>query len=421
MKRIFKLAINVFYDYLKEIIIALIVLTIAGSEFTPLKIWSKIVLPVLLYKYSGWIAFVILSIYLLFDKYRQKLFTKPVATLKLVPQYNQNRWSPGSLRGMPITHLVCSLYVSNVSNVNVFVCRAMLRKRKVEGSVFVRRSDRDIYGSYPIPPGHTTEMSIDFVVPLIICKKNKPYNSSVDVIDQFENKHRVHNIKFLPIPETKEEPPRPPLEIISEIQDPIEKSTVAVLQAELDRYRNCGRRVGGLGSIVTTYKGQTFHGMGTEWRKPDSPELQSVVPDPDNAKIESDNASILIKLHSSLSVDQKNIFTDTLLKRLSRETAYASIGYFVLFVLFCTGNLSKALTAAKEKLQNDETYGFSDLLILLNGMLRYEYPKFTVEMLDDIERFIKNINEHTFNIQEKINVIRTIFLKEDLNKKPQII
>ena len=45
--------------------------------------------------------------------------------------------------------------------------------------------------------------------------------------------------------------------------------------------------------------------------------------------------------------------------------------------------------------------------MLLNGLLRYRYPDFTNEMLDDIEKFLLGLKEHPFQIPEKIAAIRT--------------
>lgn len=412
MDKIISVIGKVLYDYLIAIITGLIVLLIVGTELTPLKLLSNFILPVILSRYSGWIAFLILLVYMLTSKLKNKLRTKHVETMKLIPQHNRSHWSMGTLEAKPIMHLYGHFYVTNISRDNVFICGAKLRKPKIDGHILVRHVGQNIYGSYPIPPGHTTEAIVDFIVQSKIYKKSKQYVSNIDFIDQFGNSYRIRSVKFFPTPEVKEEPVGLPLETVSDIKNPIERNIVAILQAELERYKNCGRRVGGLGSIQTTYKGRTSRGVGTDWREPDSPKLQSVVPDPENATIESDNASTLIRFYHSLSPEQKDNFVEFLLKRLSREAIYASVGYFSLFVLFHTGHLSKALRTAKDKLQNDTTYGFSDFMRLLDGLLKYEYPKFTKTMIDNTEQFLKNIEEYTFRIQERVNAIRILSLGE---------
>jgi len=203
------------------------------------------------------------------------------------------------------------------------------------------------------------------------------------------------------------------METVSDIVNPVEREVVAVLQAEVYRYKDCGRIVGGLGSIKTTYQGRSYCGIGTEGRKLGSPELQSIVSDPENAKIESDNASALIKFYSTLDDQKKNDFESSLINRLSRETPYASIGYFILFVLYRIGHLKKALERAKNELQGDSAYGFSDFLRLLSGLLYYEYPNLSTGMLNDIEQFLGGIKEYMFKIPEKVSAIRTILLAKN--------
>ena len=44
--------------------------------------------------------------------------------------------------------------------------------------------------------------------------------------------------------------------------------------------------------------------------------------------------------------------------------------------------------------------------MLLNGLLKFRYPDFTSEMLDEIERMIHGLTEHTFLIPAKIAAIR---------------
>jgi len=209
----------------------------------------------------------------------------------------------------------------------------------------------------------------------------------------------------------------PQMEIVSDITNSVEREIVAVLQAEINRYKDCGRKVGGLGSIQTTYQGRSYCGVGSDWRKADSPNLQAIVPDPENAKIESDNGSTLIRFYDSLKKQQQNDFVECLLKRLSRETPYTSVGYFILFVLYRIGHLNKALETAKKELQGDSGYGFSDFLQLLDSLLKYEYPKFSTEILDDIEHFLKGIKEHTFRISERLLAVRTNLLRKRTEKK----
>lgn len=284
------------------------------------------------------------------------------------------------------------------------------------GHIFVRHPQQDVYGRYLIPPGCTTEASADFWIRPPICEEDEPLVADIDFTDQFGNCHRVRKVKFHPRPKKREEPITPQMEVVSDISNPIEREVVGVLQAELYRYKDCGRIVGGLGSIRTSYQGRSYCGVGADWRKADSPELQAIVPDPQNAKIESDNGSTLIKFYESLENQQRNNFVESLLRRLSRETAYAPVGYFILFVLYHIRYLKKALDTAKRELQGDSTHGFSDFLRLLDGLLKYEYPEFSREMVDDIEQFLKGIKEYTFGISERLLAVRAFLLVKRMEK-----
>ena len=54
--------------------------------------------------------------------------------------------------------------------------------------------------------------------------------------------------------------------------------------------------------------------------------------------------------------------------------------------------------------------------MLFNGLLRFRYVDFTNEMLDEIERFLDGLNEHSFQIPEKLAAIRTARLLQRSNK-----
>lgn len=346
-------------------------------------------------------------------RYRPKV---PRETIRLIPQSRHNRWSLGSSKGEPAMHVVCDWHITNISDVDALICEVSLRKPKTIGHISVRHPHQDIYGDYSIPPGHTTEASADFWIQPPIRKEGEPLIVDIDFVDRFGNSHRVRKVKFRPPPEKKEKPIVPQTETVSNISNPVEREIVTVLQAEIDRYKECGRKVGGLGSIQTTYNGRSYCGLGDDWRKANSPKLQAIVPDPENAKIESDNASTLIKFYSTLKNHQHNDFVESLLRRLSRKTAYAPVGYFILFVLCNIGYLNKVLETAKKELQGDPAYGFSDFLRLLDGLLKYEYPKLSTEMLNDIEQFLKGIKDYTFRISERVSAIRTISLAKRIEK-----
>jgi hypothetical protein len=302
--------------------------------------------------------------------------------------------------------------------------------------VSIRDPKDNIFGRYPILPGATTEVCTDFIVKPPILEEGQDFKTTVILIDQLGNEHKVKNVVFKGPKPKEPKKAEPPKESIHAISDPIEKEIVAVLKAEVNRYRECGRRVGGLGSVRTTYKGQTTRGVGTEWRIADSPENQSIILDVDTAKIVSDNTTALLKLYRKLRDDEeRERFVAALLKRLSRSTEYAPVGYLILLVLFRIDRLSEALNTAKRDLHKDGAHGFSDLLRLLDGLLRFEHSvgrlqkplktakgdfhfersTFTPALLDEVERFVEGLDEDTFHIQERVAAIRVYRLATQPN------
>lgn len=160
-------------------------------------------------------------------------------------------------------------------------------------------------------------------------------------------------------------------------------------------------------------------GVGTDSWNPNSPKNQSISANPDGCDLRSDNLDALMAFYSGLSATQKEQFASALLARMDGK-AYLPVTYFIVCVLWKIGRLRDALEKAKANLPQGEikVFGLSNALMLLNGLLRYRHPAFTNEMLDDIERFLVGLNEHTFQIPEKLAAIRTARLmagRKELN------
>lgn len=200
-----------------------------------------------------------------------------------------------------------------------------------------------------------------------------------------------------------------PLEIPSSLTDPIEKQLVSLLQSELKRYEKCGRKTGGLGSIYTIYGDQTLTGVGFDLWHSNSPHNQSIAKDTEIAALKSDNLDALLILYGKLQSDeQRKKFANCLIDRIDANKRYLSISYFIVCALWKLGYLNDALIKVKSALpqEEDQEYGLSNVLKLLNGLLHYFHPDFTAESLDYIEQFICGLAEHTFSIAEKITSIR---------------
>jgi len=208
---------------------------------------------------------------------------------------------------------------------------------------------------------------------------------------------------------TPKQPAPAPLEPVYAIKDRITKEVAAVLQSELGRYDKHGREQGGLGSVHIVYQGRSMGVGATDGWNPNSPKNQSIVEDPDEAVLQSDNLDALLAFYGRLSDDSERAqFIVALLNRLGGDIGYAPVSYFVVCTLWKVGHLKEALQQAKIALPHEDNkpFGLSNALFMLNGLLRHLHSDFTQEMLDDIEGFVHGLPIHTFQISEKIASIR---------------
>jgi hypothetical protein len=344
-------------------------------------------------------------------RYRPRV---PRETVRILPQVHGCRWNMGSVSGVPAMQINGRWYATNITGDPVLLLGARLVSPATEAHfVIVRHSEGDIFGDFPILPRATTEVSTLFWVIPLRRREGEDFVSNVLFLDQYGNRHKIKKVRFRgpPVPKPKET--EPGKEAIHSITDPIEKQIVSVLKAEVSRYAECGRGAGGLGSIQTTLDGRSHAGVGTEWRESNSPKNQSLVLNAQQVVIESDNAAALLNLYGSLKTEEEQTrFVAALLKRLSKTTEYAPIGYFIFYVLFSIGHLSDALDTARKDLQGDAAYGFSDLVRLLDALLRFKHPEFDAKALDDVERFTEGLTEDTFRIAERLAAIRAVRLSQ---------
>lgn len=342
------------------------------------------------------------------SRYKPKV---PRETIRILPQIHGCWWGQGSVSGKPAMQVAGHWHVTNITGNEVLLLATCISKPRTDGNILTRHPEENIFGGYPILPGDTTEVISDFWVVPPVRNVGEDFKTSVVMTDQYGNEHKIKNVVFKGRSPKEPEKKGPSLEPIHSISDPIEKEVVAVLKTEVNRYKDCGRRSGGLGSIQTTIRDHTYTGIGTEWREVDSPKNQSIEENEEEISITSDNAQALLNLHSKLtSDDEKQRFYNALLKRVSRETEYAPVAYLILYVLFQLDRLNEVLEKAISNLKGDEAHGFSDLLIFLDALLRFRHTNFSPEMLDYIEQYIEGIDEHTYRIPERLAAIRSFRL-----------
>jgi hypothetical protein len=362
-------------------------------------------------KFSFWV----------FDEWKKRKthagFSMSHDTLRLATKMPGNYWWHMGKRGDdPTMQIVGSVFATNVSSVPVRLPQVELRygflgRHCVSGMVMISNGARhEMYGMFDIPPGETRNVTFDFWVFPPVAKPEDDFTvNSVTIIDQFGNESSMKHVKFQSTVVNTQVKPKETEEFPYAITDPVAKEVVSVLKAERSRFQICGRNVGGLGSVHIVYRGHSLTGVGTDSWTSNSPLNQAIVCDPEAASLKSDNMDALTTLYRGLGSDEdRQRFRHILLERLDANKGYLDISYFIVLVLWAVGTLPEALLKAKQALPTGDTraFGLSNVLMLLNGLLKYRHPDFTNAMLDDIEKMIHGLDEHPFLIPAKVAAIR---------------
>jgi hypothetical protein len=337
----------------------------------------------------------------------------------MTPEAQQSFWATSKQAdGSITTQVVARLIVKNRTEEALGLSHVRLVKPRIRGDILhedvsVRAVGRNLYGDaahsgHLIPPKMILPASASVMIRGVPWRKPKNEVRVKIAIGDDEGHEQIVSFKMRVIAPPAATPARPALEIVSAISNPVEREVATVLQAELSRYGKCGRQTGGLGSVHFLVDGRETVGVGTDGWNPNSPKNQSIVDNPEKRQLRSDNLEALMAFHEHLSPAERDQFVSALTRRLG-EKPYLPVSYFIVLVLMKIGRLKDALENAKSKLPQGDisTFGLSNVLMLLNGLLRFRYVDFTNDMLDEIERFLDGLNEHSFQIPEKLAAIRT--------------
>lgn len=102
----------------------------------------------------------------------------------------------GSTGNEPTMQVVSSWHVTNITNNQLFILGARIVKPRTDGHVFVEHPETRIFGSYPILPGDTSEVSADFWIQPPVKEKGQPFKARIVLIDQYGNEHKTSNVVF---------------------------------------------------------------------------------------------------------------------------------------------------------------------------------------------------------------------------------
>lgn len=123
----------------------------------------------------------------------------PAKTMILIPASRANAlwWHMGSMGGQPAMQIVGDLNITNISQYDVVVMGAKLRKPKAIGHAMVRAHDSNMYDSkHHIPQGSISDLRFDFFIQPPVREAGKPFKADVAIIDQFGNEHWLKGLDF---------------------------------------------------------------------------------------------------------------------------------------------------------------------------------------------------------------------------------
>lgn len=321
--------------------------------------------------------------------------TIPRETIRAVPS-DHIWWHMGSRDGQPAMQIATRWLITNISDRPTMVAEAFMSR-----GWFRRQHKARVIPTATVPVGSTVELAIDFWVQPPFCKQGESFSTRLTLIDNLGNQHKTRSIKVPSDWRPKREEPKPTEEAMHTISDPLVKKVVAILKDEVNRYKECGRQVGGLGSVQVTYENRTLAGIGYQGRASNSPKRQWIVRDPETASLHSDNLDAFIELFEKQGEDGKRTIIESLKQRIGLGSEYTPIGYFFLFALFRMGQLPMALRAIRDRLIDDEKYGFDDSVKMLSGLIQYEHTSFDDSLLDEVEKFMDGLKGPAHHLKER--------------------
>jgi hypothetical protein len=344
----------------------------------------------------------------------------------ILPHQRSHWWHMGRAGDQkPAMQIVSYWYVTNRMDQPIKILNAYIKKPRTSGHISLKDVHSVYHGSYPVPPRTTTDLHANFWIHPPFCKEGKDFKVDIVFVDQYGQKRMIKNVEFKSDKRKGPGPVKLTEEAVYQLEHEIEKKIAAVLKDEINRYKKYGRRSGELGSIYALHNSRKIKSIYQDsWTSDRSGERQEIVNDHKEAEVHSENGDALVELFNGLA-DQadKELFINSLISRLNRDKEYYCVSYLILYILFRIGRLNAALDAAKISLQKKrkswgiswqkistdrlleehQRYGFSDFLAIMNGMLRFEHQSFTDREMDIVEEFIAGIDEHAFQINEKIN------------------
>ena len=121
----------------------------------------------------------------------------PLQTITIVPdQVKSPWWHMGSENEAPGMQIVSNWYVTNITDKNVHMLGARMRRPKSEGNVWTTQPTSNVSSPNLIQRGTTTEVTVDFWIKPPVREKGEDFKATIALIDQFGNEHWIKRVKF---------------------------------------------------------------------------------------------------------------------------------------------------------------------------------------------------------------------------------
>jgi hypothetical protein len=327
---------------------------------------------------------------------------KPLPKLGIIESaWREPIWEFVKYRDKEVIAIHTYWQITNTLSYNLTALNVFLTKpERVKGHLLIKHYKSDIYGSYAIPKGYTTEADASFMIDKKYIKQPEDViKIRIEFQDPVGRYHKLDQVVIKPIIKTQvNKIDSLKIEDPSKIKNKVEKQVVAVLKNEIEQYKVRGRREGRLGTVEWP--------RGTiEWRGMDE-KIKFLFDNSAAGNVSSEHVKALLNLYNSSSPRDKAIIIKSLLNRIDKKSEYRNVGYLIIFFLFEIGHLEEGLKIALKKLKGDKTNAFSDTLRLLDFLLAFRYGEFEEAEMNTIEAFVYATKEHPFQIKERINAIR---------------
>ena len=123
----------------------------------------------------------------------------PRKSIVIVPKPGKGNiwWHMGAQSGEPSMQVVARYTVTNITEHEILLPVARMKKPRIYGAAFVKDAHSQYYGGYGIPPRHTTDLSLYFWIMPPLKAEGEAFLADIAILDQFGNEHWIKGVEFL--------------------------------------------------------------------------------------------------------------------------------------------------------------------------------------------------------------------------------